>query len=145
MSDLESGLQKLLNGSTITPAAAAALIASLNKLTETGEAASLGSADSQAFPGSSESKLADASQAGLLESIRSAAMAAASAGGAPEFASREALLQAAASVGNAVQQESSRSSIVGAHTQSSTSSKQAGTDGGSVSNVASKKVSLIII
>lgn len=80
VAELESGLLKLLSGSLITPAAAASLIASLNKIAASGVVKSLSSGGGA--PGSSTDNK-------LVETIQKAAMAAAAAssgGGAPPFA-----------------------------------------------------------
>lgn len=84
VAELESGLLKLLSGSLITPAAAAALIASLNKIAASGVVKSLSSGGGAAPDGNSNT---DNNR--LVETIQKAALAAAAAssnGGAPPFA-----------------------------------------------------------
>lgn len=82
VAELESGLLKLLSGSLITPAAAAALIASLNKIAASGVVKSLSSGG-----GAPDGTNTDNNR--LVETIQKAALAAAAAssnGGAPPFA-----------------------------------------------------------
>jgi hypothetical protein len=113
VAELESGLLKLLSGSLITPAAAASLIASLNKIAASGVVKSLSSGGGA--PGNStENK--------LVETIQKAAMAAAAAssgGGAPPFAVALGRLANSMggrkSIGGSLRQQSSRggSSLAG--------------------------------
>jgi hypothetical protein len=80
--ELETGLVKLLSGSLITPAAAAALISSLNKIAASGVVKSLSS-------GGGGASVGGASDNKLIETIQKAALAAAAAssnGGAQPFA-----------------------------------------------------------
>lgn len=80
--ELETGLVKLLSGSLITPAAAAALISSLNKIAASGVVKSLSS-------GGRGASVGGALDNKLIETIQKAALAAAAAssnGGAQPFA-----------------------------------------------------------
>jgi hypothetical protein len=130
VAELESGLLKLLSGSLITPAAAASLIASLNKIAASGVVKSLSSGGGA--PGSSTDNR-------LVETIQKAAMAAAAAssgGGAPPFAVALGRLANSMggkkSIGGSLRQGSSRSGssmaglLMGMRTDSSQAEGPAG-------------------